>query len=1048
MSRSRQNACRTAFALVLFLSCVLSTASAQQAATGAIRGTVRDADSNSPVGRALVTLEGRNIGILTNEDGRFQLPNLSPGNYTVKVEILGYTTERRENVAVVAGETAVADFTLRTRVLSMAEIVVTGVTEATSRAKLPFTVARVNADAIPVAPKVAVAAIQGKVAGVTLVQGAQPGDGASIQLRTPTSINRTNSPLIVVDGTILTESSTDISSLDIESIEVVKGAAAASLYGSRAAAGVIQIRTARGSQIQEGRTRFTVQSEYGTNSIMKPIEWSKFHNLRLTNDGSAFGDSLGRPVERKDAVATPFLFQDQQYPGPTYDHIDAFFDPGRFITNSFSLGYNSGNTSWLSRASQHHTTGVVLGNDGYRRYDFRTNLDHRVRNDLSASLSVSHMRSKQEDLAGNPFFDFIHQSPDVNLRQPDPDGTKYAFQPDPIGIRASPLYQIATQDHWNHRARTLGSVDLRYNPIDWLAATINGSYDRSDRSSEDFVPRGVKTPENPNGGIGSVSRSSSLTTGINMSAGLTASRTFFGNLQARSAARVLIEREDNESISANADDAAVGGLNDLDAFNTLGNGSSESAIRSRGYYLTADLDYADRYIFSGLVRRDGSSLFGSEERWHNYYRASGAYRITAEPWWPEGSPINELKLHYSRGTAGGRPNFADRFEVFGLGSSGLTLQTLGNVFLKPERTTEQELGIDVVALERYSLTLAHARQRTVDELVTVPLPAIYGFGSQWQNAGTIEGKTWEATLEARLLDRDNLRWTVTMIADRSRNEIVEYNRPCHSDGIGNRCAGAVLGEMWGNALWRGFDDLPTVHANSREAFQLNDDGLLVPVGVGRSFRDGTTGCTDVAPLTRVGCWGKTINIDGVNYAWGMPRRVLDASGNPARVAIGDANPDANWGISSQLRWHGLTAYALIGGQIGGDVYNATKQRMYQYTRNREIDQDDKAEELKKPTTYYTGPLYNADSTIDWFVEDASYTKLREASLRYAVPVRKLPGVNRIGARNVWLSVVGRNLFVITGYSGYDPEIGNVLTRTDSFDFPTYRTFTFSIDIEF
>ena len=1037
---------RIAAALVAIMMaalwCVPAALQAQN--TGTIRGTVRNSADNSPIVGAQVSIGALGIGMSTNADGRYTIPNVPPGVHTVTVQLIGYASDQREGVQVAAAQTATVDFGLRTQVLSMSEIVVTGVTEATSRAKIPFTVSKVSADMIPVAPQAAVTAIQGKVAGVNMVTSAQPGEGSALVLRTPTSINRTNSPLIVVDGAILTESSTDLSALDIESIEVVKGAAAASLYGSRAAAGVVQIRTNRGSQFQEGATRFRIRTEYGMNSIMRSIGWAQSHNLRLNANQTRFVDSQGRDTTRAFAAVSQFGFQDQPFPGQTYDHIAAFFDPGEYVTNSFTLGHNSGNTNWIATGSQHHTAGAVLGNEGYSRYDFRVNLDHRLRNDLSASLSAFHMRSKQEDLAGDPFFDFIHQMIDVDLLQPDPDGTPYAFQPDPVGIRANPLYQIATQEHWDRRARTIASGDLRYNPVSWLALTVNGSYDRSDRNNTDYIPRGVKTPESPTGGIGSSSRFSGITTGLNASAGISIARNF-GLLQTRSAARVLMEHEDNETITADADDAAVGGIPDLDAFLTLGNGSTESAIRARGYYLTGDADYADKYIFSGLIRRDGSSLFGSEERWHNYYRASAAYRIAAEEWWPIAS-INEFKLHVSRGTAGGRPNFADRFEVFGLGTSGLTLQTLGNRFLKPEKTTETEIGLDIVAFERLSLALAYARQRTEDELVQVPLPSVYGFGTQWQNAGTIEGNTLEGTLEARLVDRQNVRWSMTLIADRSRNNIVEYNRPCHSDGISYRCAGARLGEMYMERLWHTHADLPAVHANSHDAFQVNDDGLLVPVGVGRTYKDGTTGCTEIG--TTVGCWGKNIVIDGVTYAWGMPRKFNTPTGVPALVATGDANPDMNFGVSTQVRFGRLSLYALMGGQIGGDVYNATKQRMYQHLRNGEIDQTGKPEELKKPTTYYSGPLYNANTRIDWFVEDGSYAKLREASIRFGVPTQRLPLLQRLGTDNIWLSLVGRNLFVLTNYSGYDPEVGGVITRIDSFVYPTYRTFTFSVDIEF
>jgi len=1036
MSRTRHAAAMLARGVLLLLLTGAARPLVAQG-TGSITGTIRHAEHSTPIAGVQVSIEALALRTTTNEDGRFQLNKVPTGTHTLTVRFIGFGPERRDEVLVGSGQHVRVDFLLRPQALLLSEIVVTGVTEATSRAKLPFTVAKVTAEDIPIPPNAALQSIQGKVAGAHLIANAQPGEGTNILLRSPTSINKSTSPMIVVDGAILAESSVDISSQNIESVEVIKGAAAASLYGSRAASGVIQIRTARGSQIQEGRTRFIVRSEYGSNEIMKPIQWARFHNLQLNSDQTAFVDATGQPVERQFAAPSRFLFQDQPYPTQTYDHINALFDPGQYVTNSMSIGYNSGTTSWLATAGQHHTAGVLEENDGYRRYDFKVNLDHRLSNDLSVSMSAFHMRGKQEDPGGNPFFDFIHQAPDVNLLQPDPDGTKYIFQPDPVGVRASPLYQMATQDHFDYRSRTLASLDLRYNPRPWLGFSVNGSYDRSDRRSEDFIPRGAKTPESPNGGIGSSDRFNAVTSAINASAGLTVTHPF-GRLQTRSSARMLIEREDEHTVTATGDDAAVGGIPDLDAFTTLGNASSQEAIRSRGYYFTTDLDYADRYIVSALARRDGSSLFGRDERWHWYYRASAAWRLSAERWWPFPSTLNEFKLRYSRGTAGGRPNFSDRFEVFGVGTAGLTLGTLGNTFLKPEKTTEQEFAVDLVALQRASLSLVYAKQRTVDQLIEVPLPAIFGFAAQWQNAGTITGHTYEATLETRLLETNRTRWSLTFIADRSRNRLVAYDRPCHAVGLANRCAGQVLGEMWGQTLWRTLADLPPVHANSPTAFDINDDRLLVPVGVGNTWRDG------VAKQL----WGTNVVIDGVSYAWGMPRRVLDEVGQPARVRIGDANPDLNWGISSQLRFGQLNVYALVGGQIGGNVYNATKQRMYQYLRNREIDQDGKSEETKKPTSYYTGPLYNSNNASGWFVEDAGYTKLREASVRYTLTPRQLPVLSRLKMDRVLLSVIGRNLFVLTDYSGYDPEIGGILTREDDFNFPTYRTVTFSIEIEF
>jgi hypothetical protein len=347
----------------------------------------------------------------------------------------------------------------------------------------------------------------------------------------------------------------------------------------------------------------------------------------------------------------------------------------------------------------------------------------------------------------------------------------------------------------------------------------------------------------------------------------------------------------------------------------------------------------------------------------------------------------------------------------------------------------------VVALGRDSRQRTYATQRTVEQLVQVPRPRIYGFGTKWENAGTIEGHTYEATLEARLLETDNLRWSMNLIADRSRNTITEYDRPCHQSDFGWRCAGETLGMLYGDKWVRSHNQLREIHANSHDAFEVNDDGILVAVGVGNHWNEGVS----------KNLWGTTVNVDGINYAWGMPIKYVTAAGTPIREKIGDSNPDFNWGLANNVQWKNLNLYALVGGQVGGDIYNATKQRMYQHMRHRDEDQDGKPEDRKKPITYYTPGLYNADVQVDQFVEDASYIKLREVSLRYGLNASQFAPLRRLGMDRAVLSLIGRNLFIFTDYSGYDPEVSgaaNTHTRADEFNFPCYRTITASIEIVF
>jgi hypothetical protein len=165
------------------------------------------------------------------------------------------------------------------------------------------------------------------------------------------------------------------------------------------------------------------------------------------------------------------------------------------------------------------------------------------------------------------------------------------------------------------------------------------------------------------------------------------------------------------------------------------------------------------------------------------------------------------------------------------------------------------------------------------------------------------------------------------------------------------------------------------------------------------------------------------------------------------VQIGDGNPDYHWGISNSVTWRAFDFYALVDAQVGGDAYNQTNQRMYQWARSGDVDQAGKAQELKKPIEYYVA-LYAANDPTDYFVEDASFVKVREVSVRYRLGGRVLNALSRFGARGVSMSLIGRNLFTFTDYKGYDPEVGGTVVRLDSFDYPRYRTITGSFEITF
>jgi TonB-linked SusC/RagA family outer membrane protein len=1011
--------------------------SADEARAGTIRGRVIDASSGEPLATAQVAVVGTSFGALTDASGNYTIGNIPAGLYTIQVTRIGHAQTQRENVQVTDGATVTVDFSMRTTALALDEVVVTGLADPTSARRVPFTIARLSADNLQVPQANAIASLQGKVAGASITAPAQPGGGINVLLRTPTSINRTNTPLFVVDGVVLAStfgrSSTDLSSLDIESIEVVKGAAAASLYGSRASSGVIQIRTRRGAGMESGVTRITARSEVGVNQLANRPTRALHHHYRVDAQGNWIGLD-GSSVDREDRVERPASerFLDQPY-REVFDPITQVFDPGSFSTNSVTLARNSEDTNFFTSFSNQRIAGVVLDHGGYSREDLRLNLDHRLGANLQFSFSGSHMRSEREDLPGDTFFRLAQQAPDANLLQADTiDGARYMYQPDPDGVAPNPLHEIVVADDQEQRVRTLASTEIRWSPVGWMTVDANLSYDRSDRNTSFFFPRGSQHV-NQTWQTGISTRGSGATTAINASTSVQLRRQW-NDFSGRLTLRALQETEDTEFFSAQSVGFSVGGVPDLDGGTTQSVSSSSQEIRSQGFFALVSADYQGRYLVDGLVRRDGSSLFGPEERWHTYFRASGAWRMAEEDWW-RWSSIDEFKLRYSIGTAGGRPNFADRFETYSFtGGGGVSKGNLGNRFLRPERATEQEFGLDMIIQERVSVQLSHARSRTTDQLIAIPLPGAFGFNNQWQNAGTVEGTTWEATLEGSLIEGSDFSLRMGLVADRSRHEITEFNRACFRTGPSSlffRCQGETLGTMYGTRFLRSADELPAgLPANQ---FQVNDDGLLVWVGEGGDWRNHQ--------------WGTSASIEGRTFGWGIPVLDLDESGSSTIARIGDSNPDLNLGVSANVGWRNLSVYGLMSAQIGGDIYNRTNQRMYQYFRSGDTDQAGRPDELKKTTDYYTA-LYAANLINEWFVEDATHLKLREVSVRYRLPNLAGTVLERARINDMTLFAVGRNLLTFSDYRGYDPEVGTPLQRIDDFVYPQFRTLTAGVELRF
>ncbi len=1093
--------CSIRTGIVTALALILG-AGAAAAQTGSIEGTVRHSQNASLIEGAQVTVVGTALSARTDANGYYRIDNVPAGTHSVRVARLGYNPVTATNARVAAGLPFTVNLELSPAIINLDAIVVTGTLGETQRGKLAFTVDVVTMEDLPVVQVDALTMIQGKVAGATVVSASgRPGSAPAILLRGPTSINsagRSQEPLYVVDGVILGSSMADIDALDIESIEIVKGAAAASLFGSRAANGVIQITTRRGAGLADDELRFTVRTEYGGSQLPGAFDLTRSHGFLMTADGSKFVNQDGTSCDyllcddvqlagqrvvpgTPDSLANEWnTFQNQAWPGTTYDQVDRFFRGGAFMQQYVAASGRSGGTNFHSSFSNIREEGVMPGDEGFRRNNFRLNVDSRMSDKFKAGASMFYSYSRQ-DIGEGPLFDLTRSPAGVDLTQLAscyqgdpcedrdqprllPDGTQ---DPNDVWLRVdpfneeseNPLYTALNDNDIARRGRFLASANMRFRPVDWLTLSGTVSYDRLDYRRNDLVFKGYKTiTPSPNTNLGNLYRYHSLTEAFNASVDVTVSKRF-GDLATRTQFRYLGEWDDNEWTSATGRQFAVANVPTFN--NTLADEiTATSGLQPRradGYFTITNWEYKDRYILDALVRNDGSSLFGSDQRRQWYYRLAGAWRVSEDFRLPG---VDELKIRYAYGTAGGRPRFSAQYETYSVSGGIVSPVTLGNKDLKPEFSGEQEAGIDALLFGRVALTVNYAKTVTEDQILNVPLPAYSGFGSQWQNAGTLESNTWEMSLDMQLMQSRSFDWSARVLFDRTRQEITALNVPDYTYGDSEQGLGSVffarageqLGQFYGMRYATSCADL--LGGAPCGDFALNDDGLFVWVGSGGSLGNPQWGTTATDPFGFLNT-NQTLKWGTPFYGWGIDR----VSGDTTNfLPIGKTQPDYSLSLSTNLRWKGLTLYALVQSVQGFNLFNEPQQWSIFKGFGGLMDQAGVPENDQKPLGYYNA-LYGVSGlgAVNFFLEDGSFTKLREVSLRYRFDRNALSGVGFLSAFDgIAISLVGRNLITWTNYNGYDPDTGEgggtvgsaAINRVDGYNYPKFRTFTAAIELNF
>jgi TonB-linked SusC/RagA family outer membrane protein len=1039
---------------LLSITAILPSQLTAQAA-GRVAGTVTDRETLAPLATVQVFLQGTSIGGLTNASGAFAIANVPPGTYTVIAQRIGYSEARQEGV-VVGADPVTLTFTLAPAVLALQGIVATGLVDPVSGVRSPIAVARVTKEMMPVSVSGnAVQNLQGRVAGLRVNRASgQPGSETSMILRTPTSITQSGAPMIVVDGVILGSNATvDIESMDIESIEIIKGAAASSLYGSRAAAGVIAITTMRGKSLDVGQTQFTARSEIGVTQALKYDYVATHHRFLMDPTNSFYVNAQGARVERNSRVAPlPSLaFMDKPYPGPTYNNLNAVAQPGGFRSNNLSVVGNTLSSNFAITFNNYQEEGALANNEGYQRNSIRMNLDHRFLEALSVGASMYHARDRRDEISGTSPFTLALRAPiDVDFSVKDANG-QYAQQPDPNITVQNPLWTQASRESDTKGTRTLIGTNLSWNPVTWFTANAAAGYDRSDGESRTYVPKGTPNDVGSDGFTdGSLSISNNIRDTWNLE-GQVSFRRDFGPLNLRTTFRGVMEESHSESGTRSGNNFILFGVPQFSNIATADRNSSsdESDQWAEGVLWDTALDYDGKYVLTVLGRRDGSSLFGPDNRWHNYYRVAGAWRMGEERWFNLPN-VSEFKLSFARGTAGGRPGFDAQYETWSLSNGIPTKGSLGNRFLAPEHTVENELSLNMILFDRVGVVLTHARQETTDQLVQAPLPVITGYNTQWINAGTISGHSSEFEIEGQLIRRQNFSWTTMLVGDYSYSYIKEWDIPCDATLAWRLfCQGEPVYGMFALHLVNGGrDGLEGALAKHRggdalafiDQFAVNDEGYVVWVGAGNTYEDGIA----------KNLWGTVSpSIGGRTYEWGTPFHEQNESGNNQRQLLGKSNP-VNFGWVNNVRVGGFNFHAQMQAAVGGVANNRALHELINVYNSKVMDQTGKADGLKKPVSYYLAAI---QGNTDYVVEDASFLKLRTLSASYTMNQGGLArlGLGRAGIENLTIGLIARNVFIVTPYGGFDPEqalnLGN-RSNADGGGYPATRNFTAEITITF
>lgn len=1010
------------------------------AQTVKIMGKVTDASTKLPLAGATVQVKGTTVGVTSDLKGLFQIN--APAKAELVVSFIGYETQ-----TISVGDRKNITVALREATNSLEQVVVIGYG---SLAKRDVTASITSISANEIEAKVPIDifdALQGMAAGLNITRtSGEPGADADVRIRGTSTFDAGTLPLYIVDGMPMDDIAS-INPQDIASVEILKDAASASIYGSRAANGVIIITTKKGTA---GRPKINVRYTGG-------VSWIS-HLIPLTTPDMARWYDRERNRIATESPVNPYTGQNRYSYSPVslvdslknfYNYSgnidDLIFRPAYKNQVDLSLGGASEKMNYYISAGFLDEQGVVV-NSSNKRISTRINTEYRATDRFTirnrTNLSVTKQNGIDEGSLVSSMYDWLPYWNPIDM-----DGNPIQV----IGGKSSP-YTVArerTRKTDNYRVGSIITGEFKFNK--YFKFTSNLSADFRLKRYFDYVPQ-VLTASNKH--TTGQDRSNLSYNYLNENyfnydrkiKNHNMSFTLGMSAQSWRDERMYLYGEDYSSDLIYTLNAA----SRLDLSNTYTRIEEHSMM---SFFFRGQYSYKGKYLASATLRYDGSSRFGPDKRWGLFPAATFGWRLSDEKFMNWAKPaLNDAKLRFSYGVTGnesignydswpryfsGDPttnNTNKNYHNNGAYGGAATVMGIAPIHLAYEglgweETSQMDIGLDLTLLKnRLTIAFDYYEKKTTDLLYNVEVPKETGYTRMRKNVGAMDNKGFELSISYRVINSKNWTWNFGFNGSHNNTVIKKL-----ADGVpfyaGSNSAiyvyeGARLGEIWGykhNGVFA-YDESNAFDHNWNQLSPVFKDGAFAGYTL--------NGVPYTSPVNRkVNASGDPFLAGDVNWL-DSPANAESQKGQideNDKVKLGCAQPDFFGGFNTTIRYKNFSLYADIYYSIGGDIYNYTRYQRNSFSTTVRAPEHSVLENMwRRPgdvSTYpvpMARPTFNAIGTADYWVEDGSYVKLRTVKLTYTLPKSIL---KKTFLRSAQVYIYGNNLMTWSKYKGFDPEFG-------------------------